>query len=193
MRMLIQRDKTLRDNAVHTFRLLLPRRRCRECRAIKLWGNLVQEANTIDPIVELTAEVVSAYVASNSVPRPELPSLIERIHSTFQGLGKPAAIKLAPPDPAVPVKSSVTADYLICLEDGRKFRSLRRHLMTKYGMTPEEYRAKWNLPRDYPMVAPNYAAVRSNLAKKMRLGHRAAEGGKSEAPTPRARKAKQAK
>jgi len=153
-------------------------------------------ANTIDPIVELTAEVVSAYVASNSVPRPELPSLIERIHSTFQNLGKPAVPEAPAAEPAVPVKKSVTADYIICLEDGRKFRSLKRHLMTKYGMTPEDYRAKWNLPRDYPMVAPNYAAVRSDLAKKMRLGHRAAESEQSDAPTapaPRARKAKQAK
>lgn len=144
--------------------------------------------NTIDPLVELTAEVVSAYVASNSVPRPELAGLIERIHNTFQNLGKPTVPEAPAAEPAVPVKKSVTTDYIICLEDGRKFRSLKRHLMTKYGMTPEDYRAKWNLPHDYPMVAPNYAAVRSDLAKKMRLGHRAAESEQSEAPAPQVKK-----
>lgn len=125
-----------------------------------------------DALIGMVADIVSAYVANNSIPVSELPGLIAITHAAMSSLG--AAPAPAPEEkavPAVPVKKSITPDYLICLEDGKKFKSLRRHLRTKYNMTPEEYRSKWSLPADYPMVAPNYAAARSELAKKMRLGH----------------------
>jgi predicted transcriptional regulator len=125
---------------------------------------------SIDTLL-LTGEVVSAYVSNNSVSRSDLLSLIASVHATLSGQasGSPKAkeIELVP---AVPVKKSITPDYIICLEDGKKFKSLRRHLNTSYGLTPDQYRAKWRLPADYPMVAPNYAAARSKLAKKMGLG-----------------------
>ncbi len=120
-------------------------------------------------LIELTAEIVSAYVGNNPVHSGELPSLISSVHMSLSGLGEP---KVQQPvlKPAVPVKKSVTDDHIICLEDGKKFKSLKRHLRTKYDMSPEEYREKWGLPHDYPMVAPNYAQRRSELAKKMGLG-----------------------
>ncbi len=124
-------------------------------------------------LVELTAEIVSAYVSKNNVPISELPSLISDVHdalnrATARG-GVPDRDELKP---AVAVKRSVTPDYIVCLEDGKKFKSLKRHLRTHYKLSPDEYRAKWNLPHDYPMVAPNYAEARSQLAKKMGLGTR---------------------
>lgn len=124
-------------------------------------------------LVELTADVVSAYVSNNVVAPSDLPVLI---NDTFDALSKTAA-KASQPlteelNPAVPIKKSVTPDYIVCLEDGKKFKSLKRHLRTHYDLTPEEYRDKWSLPHDYPMVAPNYAAARSALAKKMGLGQR---------------------
>ncbi|KXF78559.1 hypothetical protein ATN84_01840 [Paramesorhizobium deserti] len=134
-----------------------------------------EEKNTAE-IIELTTEIVTAYVANNPVPAGELSSLIAEIHTTLAGLQPGAAPEVAPaekPTPAVPVKKSITPDYIICLEDGKKFKSLKRHLMTHYGLTPEEYRAKWDLSADYPMVAPNYAAARSALAKEMGLGRKA--------------------
>ena len=121
--------------------------------------------------IELTASIVSAYVSNNPVPSAELPALIGQVHmalrrvSTGHGETPSEALK-----PAVSVKKSITPDYLICLEDGKRFKSLKRHLRTQYNMTPEQYREKWNLPADYPMVAPNYAVARSQLAKKMGLG-----------------------
>jgi len=119
----------------------------------------------------LTADVVAAFVGNNSVPASELPELIAKVHGALLRLNAPVP---APVEevlkPAVPVKKSVTPEYIVCLEDGLKFKSLKRHLRTKYNMTPEEYRAKWGLPNDYPMVAPSYAEARSNLAKKMGLG-----------------------
>ena len=121
---------------------------------------------------ELAAEIVAAFVSNNSVPKGELPALIEAVHAAVKTLadgGKIAAAVTEPPTPAVSVRKSVTPDYLICLDDGRRFKSLRRHLAT-LGMTPEQYRAKWSLPSDYPMVAPNYAARRSALAKSLGLG-----------------------
>ena len=123
--------------------------------------------------MELTADVVSAYVSNNAVGSAELPSLI---NDTYDALSK-AAAKASQPlveelNPMVPIKKSVTPDYIVCLEDGKKFKSLKRHLRTHYDLTPEEYREKWSLPHDYPMVAPNYAAARSALAKKMGLGQR---------------------
>jgi predicted transcriptional regulator len=125
---------------------------------------------SIDTLL-LTGEVVSAYVSNNSVSRGDLLSLIASVHASLSGQAsgsvKAKEIELVP---AVPIKKSITPDYIVCLEDGKKFKSLRRHLNTSYGLTPEQYRAKWRLPADYPMVAPNYAAARSKLAKKMGLG-----------------------
>lgn len=123
-------------------------------------------------VVALTADVVSAYVANNSLPAGEIGKLITDTHSAFAGAldGKPAEAER--PDPAVPIRKSVTDDFIICLEDGKKFKSLKRHIRTHYNLTPEQYRARWNLPADYPMVAPAYARERSQLAKKMGLGQR---------------------
>ncbi len=123
-------------------------------------------------LVELTAEIVAAYVSNHVVPVGELSSLISDVHSALNTTGvpevlEPVAEKLKPP---VPIRKSIQHEYLICLEDGMKFKSLKRHLMTHYGMTPEEYREKWELPGDYPMVAPAYAEARSRLAKEMGLG-----------------------
>ncbi|KPF71524.1 MucR family transcriptional regulator [Bosea sp. AAP35] len=122
--------------------------------------------------IELTADIVSAYVSNNSVPASDLPALISDVHAAL-GRVVSGAVPVMPteaPKPAIPVKKSITADYLICLEDGKKFKSLKRHLRTQYNMSPEQYREKWGLPPDYPMVAPNYAEARSQLAKKMGLG-----------------------
>lgn len=121
--------------------------------------------------IALASDIVSAFVSNNSVPIAELPALIASVHGTLTRLTDGAVEEKAEPlNPAVPVKRSVTADFIVCLEDGKKFKSLKRHLRTRYGMTPEDYRAKWSLPADYPMVAPNYAAARSELAKTMGLG-----------------------
>ena len=132
----------------------------------------MDEANRAD-LVELTAEIISAYVSNNTVVPEALPSVIADVH---EALSK-AAQRVGPTDreelrPAVAVKKSVTPDYIVCLEDGKKFKSLKRHLRTHYNLSPEEYREKWGLPHDYPMVAPNYAAARSQLAKQMGLGTR---------------------
>ncbi len=131
-----------------------------------------------DPIVELTADVVSAYVSNNPVPAAELAALIGQIHASLRALtsGAPAEAQ-EPQKPAVPIKKSVAPDYIVCLEDGKQFKSLKRHLMSQYGLRPDEYRAKWNLPADYPMVAPTYAATRSALAKKMGLGRKSQQSG----------------
>lgn len=121
--------------------------------------------------IQLTANIVSAYVSNNTVPSAEIPNLIGQIHSALLRVsGGQAPAPSEPHKPAVPLKRSITSDYLICLEDGKKFKSLKRHLRTQYKMTPEQYREKWGLPPDYPMVAPNYAVARSQLAKKMGLG-----------------------
>src|SRR6202166_1160009 len=121
--------------------------------------------------IELTAQIVSAYVSNNTVPAGEIPSLINQVHAALARVsGKSGDTPSEPLRPAVSVKKSITPEYLICLEDGKKFKSLKRHLRTQYNMTPEQYRDKWGLPADYPMVAPNYAVARSQLAKKMGLG-----------------------
>jgi predicted transcriptional regulator len=126
--------------------------------------------------IELTADVVAAYVSNNPVPVGELPKLIADVYTALgQVNGAAPAAEIEPQKPAVPIKKSVTPDFIVSLEDGKRFKSLKRHLMTSYGMTPEEYRAKWNLPSDYPMVAPNYAASRSALAKTMGLGRKPAQ------------------
>lgn len=118
----------------------------------------------------LSVDIVSAFVSNNPVPAPELPGLIAAIHATLHGLGEPAITPIEELRPAVPVRRSVQPDFIVCLEDGKKFKSLKRHLRTAYNMSPEDYRAKWGLNADYPMVAPNYASQRSELAKKMGLG-----------------------
>ena len=130
-------------------------------------------------VIEMTADIVSAFVSNNSVPAQELPALIQSVHRALSGVSaQPEVVESAPREPAVPLKKSVNPDFIVCLEDGRKFKSLKRHLRTKYNMSPEEYRSKWGLPKDYPMVAPNYAKARSDLAKQMGLGQggRAARG-----------------
>ncbi|AZO22569.1 MucR family transcriptional regulator [Mesorhizobium sp. M1E.F.Ca.ET.045.02.1.1] len=149
---------------------------------------MTEEAeNNTDALIELTAEVVSAYVSNNPLPVGELPALIDHVHAALQGtMGGPAA-KPEELKPAVPIRKSVTPDYIISLEDGKKFKSLKRHLATHYGLTPEEYRAKWRLSADYPMVAPNYAAARSALAKTMGLGRKPNETQQA-APVKRSRK-----
>src|SRR3954447_5132168 len=127
--------------------------------------------------IELAADIVSAYVSNNSVPSGDLPSLINEIHSTLVKVAG-GGIELAAEAPrsAVPIKKSVTPDHIICLEDGKKFKSLKRHLRTQYNLTPEQYRERWGLAPDYPMVAPNYARHRSSLAKKIGLGTKPREG-----------------
>jgi predicted transcriptional regulator len=129
-----------------------------------------------DDLVQLTADIVSAYVTNNTVEAGQLSKLIEEVHVAL--VRAPAAAaepEKKPLVPAVPVRKSITPDYIVSLEDGRKFKSLKRHLAGTYNMTPDEYRAKWGLPRDYPMVAPNYAKARSDLAKRMGLGRKAGE------------------
>ena len=121
--------------------------------------------------IELTASIVSAYVSNNSVSSAEIPNLIGQIYSALKRVsGGQVAAAGDPPKPAVPIKRSVTPEYIVCLEDGLKFKSLKRHLRTRYNLTPDQYREKYSLPPDYPMVAPNYAAARSKLAKDMGLG-----------------------
>jgi len=121
--------------------------------------------------IQLTAEIVSAYVSNNSVQAQELPGLINQVHSALTRVSTgQSEMPSEPLKPAVSVKKSITPEHLVCLEDGKKFKSLKRHLRTRYNMTPEQYREKWGLAPDYPMVAPNYAAARSRLAKQMGLG-----------------------
>ena len=121
--------------------------------------------------IHLTAEIVSAYVSNKSVSASDNPALISQVHSALSRVsGAPGEPAVEPLKPAVAVKKSITPEYIVCLEDGKKFKSLKRHLRTQYNMTPEQYRDKWSLPADYPMVAPNYAAARSELAKQMGLG-----------------------
>ena len=129
-------------------------------------------------LLEMTADIVSAYVGNNTVTAEALPALIANIHAALSGVSNgPVEVPPEPKEPAVPIRKSINADFLFCLEDGRKFKSLKRHLRTKYDMSPEDYRAKWGLPKDYPMVAPNYAKARSELAKSMGLG----QGGRKPA------------
>ena len=137
----------------------------------------MNENNVAVNFIELAADIVSAYVSNNTVAAGELPSLIGQVYSALQHTAGAAAAPAAEPlNPAVPIRKSVTPDHIVCLEDGKKFKSLRRHLRTHYNLTPDEYRAKWGLPADYPMVAPNYAASRSELAKKMGLGQQRRRG-----------------
>ena len=124
----------------------------------------------------MVAKVVAAYVSNNLVPVAELPGLVRSVHGTLSGLlGSSPADAVTTQKPAVPVKRSVTPEYIVCLEDGKKLKMLKRYLRSRFQLSPEDYRAKWGLPPDYPMVAPNYAAQRSAFAKKIGLGHRPAE------------------
>ncbi len=126
-----------------------------------------------DNLIDLAADIVSAYVSNNAINSAELPSLIKDTYAALQESSSGAAEPEPEPlKPAVSIKKSITPDYLICLEDGKQFKSLKRHIRTHYDLTPEEYREKWGLPHDYPMVAPNYAKARSRLAKKMGLGQK---------------------
>jgi predicted transcriptional regulator len=133
----------------------------------------MSDAPTARELPTLTTQIVAAYVSNNPVPVGELPSLIRQVHSALVNVGVPTEVVAERPQPAVPIKRSVTPDYIICLEDGKKLKMLKRHLKTAFNMSPDEYRDRWELPADYPMVAPNYATQRSRLAKQIGLGTRA--------------------
>lgn len=139
----------------------------------------MSEEQTIEKgeILALTSEIVSSHVSNNSVPSAEVPELIQTVFVKLNELAADATTQAEELVPAVPIKKSITQDYIVCLEDGKKLKMLKRHLMTAYGMTPEDYRAKWGLKHDYPMVAPSYAAKRQELAKKIGLG-RKPKGGR---------------
>ena len=133
-------------------------------------ADVADDLKPTDELRKHTVQIVAAHVSHNSVAPNDLPALIEQVYGALTGLGKPSTPAPIRPEPAVPVRKSVTPDYIVCLEDGKKLKMLKRHLMTHYQMTPEQYRAKWNLPADYPMVAPSYAEQRRTLAKKIGLG-----------------------
>lgn len=128
------------------------------------------DQTTHTDLLSMTTEIVSAHISNNTVAQGDIPSLIEQVFRTLSNLGGGAPLSADRPQPAVPVKKSITPEYIVCLEDGKKLKMLKRHLKTAYDMTPEEYRERWGLPADYPMVAPNYAKQRSRLAKDIGLG-----------------------
>lgn len=132
-------------------------------------------------LVTLTADIVAAHVSNNSVAISDIPLVIRSVHEALAGLATPPEPEPEPQQPAVSVRSSVKPDYIVCLEDGKKLTMMRRYLMTKFGMTPDDYRAKWNLPKDYPMVAPNYSERRRVLAKEIGLGAKGRGGGRKPA------------
>jgi predicted transcriptional regulator len=131
-------------------------------------------------LLALTADIVSSHFANNTVAVADVPNIIQNVYATLAGLGSPVEAVVARQEPAVSIRSSIKPDYIVCLEDGKKLKMLKRHLMTRYGMTPDDYRTKWGLPADYPMVAPNYAEQRRTLAKSIGLGTKrvAKVGGK---------------
>ena len=143
---------------------------------INLTGDDDMDTANQSELIGLTSKIVSAYVSRNVVQPSDLPGLINTIHQSLKSLGEPAAPAEPVVDqkPAVPVKKSVFPDYIVCLEDGKKLKMLKRHLKSSYGLSPDDYRAKWGLPSDYPMVAPNYAKARSEMAVKIGLGKRSA-------------------
>jgi len=130
------------------------------------------QADMHETLITLASDIVSAHVSNNSVAVEDLPTLITNVYGALAGLGGTAPVVEEKPEPAVSIRASVKPDYIVCLEDGKKLKMLKRHLMTHYNMTPEDYRARWNLPADYPMVAPNYAEKRRELAKKIGLGRK---------------------
>ena len=134
----------------------------------------MSESGMPDTVLRLTAQIVAAHVEHNSVQADALPNLIEKVYQTLRDVGQ-APVEPNRPVPAVPIKQSVKPDYIVCLEDGKKLKMLKRHLMTSYQLTPGQYRTRWGLSADYPMVAPSYAKVRSSLAKKIGLGRKSAE------------------
>lgn len=140
-----------------------------------------------ETLVTLTADIVAAHVSNNSVAISDIPLLIRSVHDALAGLGPNPEPDPEPQQPAVSVRASVKPDYIVCLEDGKKLTMIRRYLMTHYGMTPDDYRAKWNLPKDYPMVAPNYAEKRRELAKQIGLGTKGRGGGRKPAARGRAK------
>ena len=131
----------------------------------------VTDQRTPPNLIELAADIVSAFVSNNNVPTADLPTMIANVHAALQNIEKPPQQQPEKPIPPVPIKKTITPDFLISLEDGKHYKSLKRHLADR-GLTPEQYREKWGLPRDYPMVAPNYAARRSELARSMGLGQK---------------------
>jgi predicted transcriptional regulator len=133
----------------------------------------MNNASPSPELLSLTTDIVAAHVSNNTVPPADLPMLIEQVYRTLSSVGTEPAPVAERPTPAVPIKKSVTPDFIICLEDGKKLKMLKRHLKTAYDMTPDAYRERWGLPADYPMVAPNYAKQRSRLAKQIGLGTRA--------------------
>ncbi len=143
-----------------------------------------------DDLLQITSDIVSAHVSNNPVPLGELPGLIQTVYSTLTGLSAPAPEPEVELKPAVNPKKSVTDEYIVCLEDGKKLKMLKRHLSTAYDMTPEQYRAKWSLPHDYPMVAPAYARKRQELAKKIGLGRKPRIVEDEPAPQPKARRSR---
>jgi len=137
----------------------------------------ITEKLSRDDVLRMAVDVVAAYVSNNEVSTGQIPDVIHSVFNSLSGLeSAPSNDKMEAQKPAVPVRKSVNPDFIVCLEDGKKLKMLKRHLRTTYNMTPEEYRAKWNLPPDYPMVAPNYARQRSEFAKKIGLGRKAGEG-----------------
>ena len=127
-----------------------------------------------ETLITLTSDIVAAHVSNNSVAVGDIPTLITNVYSALAGLDHPAVVEEEAPEPAVSIRASVKNDHIVCLEDGKKLKMLKRHLATRYNMTPEQYRARWNLPADYPMVAPAYAEKRRELAKKIGLGRKPA-------------------
>lgn len=140
---------------------------------------MAEESNTVVPseiVLRMAVEIVAAYVSNNSVNAAQIPEVINTVYTSLTSLnGQNAGSSAEPPKPAVSIRRSITPDYIVCLEDGKKLKMLKRHLRASYGMTPEEYRAKWGLPSDYPMVAPNYAEQRSTFAKQIGLGRKKGE------------------
>ena len=136
----------------------------------------MSNGNPSNALLSLTTEIVAAHVSNNTVALSDLPTLIEQVYKSLANVGTEPVVTEERPQPAVPIKKSVTPDYIVCLEDGKKLKMLKRHLKTAYNMSPEEYRDRWSLPADYPMVAPNYARQRSSLAKQIGLGTRARRG-----------------
>lgn len=148
------------------------------------------EIDMKETLITLTSDIVAAHVSNNDVAVTDVPALITNVYTALANLGETPVVEEAKPQPAVAVRNSVKPDYIVCLEDGKKLKMLKRHLMTHYNMTPEQYRTRWNLPADYPMVAPAYAETRRDLAKKIGLGRKPGETKAAKAaPAKRARKA----